>query len=170
LSGNNHEGYKAASATAQGAARQQPKEMRSASLSFVKRAIKERWKPATRLNKHIKDAKKSVAARYLQLKSNHAVTGVHLLRINKVQDARCWWCGGSRQTVARLMLECRKWRGERDIMIRKLNTKKVTIIARRDQEDLKTVFDENIMVTVLQFIESTEVGTRPIDNNKSVES
>jgi hypothetical protein len=55
-------------------------------------------------------------------------------------------------------------------MIRKLNTKKVTIIARRDQEDLKTVFDENITVTVLQFIESTEVGTRPIDNNESVES
>jgi hypothetical protein len=26
------------------------------------------------------------------------------LRINKVQDARYWWGGGSKQTVAHLML------------------------------------------------------------------
>jgi hypothetical protein len=63
--------------------------MRSATLSFMKHAVKEKWKLTTRPNKHIQNAKKSVAARYLQLKSNHAVTGVHLLRINKVQDARC---------------------------------------------------------------------------------
>jgi hypothetical protein len=88
-SGNNCEAYKAASAAAHRAARQQPRLMRSASLSFVKQAVKEKWKPITWLNKHIKDAKKSVATRYLQLKSGHAVTGVHLLRINKIQDARC---------------------------------------------------------------------------------
>jgi hypothetical protein len=101
--------------------------MRSASLSFVKHAVKERWKTTAKLNKHIQDARKSVAARYLQLKSNHAVTGVHLLRINKVQDARCWWCGGSKQTVAHLMLECRKWRRERETMLQRLNAKNVTI-------------------------------------------
>jgi hypothetical protein len=101
--------------------------MRSASLSFVKHAVKERWKTTAKLNKHIQDARKSVAARYLQLKSNHAVTGVHLLRINKVQDARCWWCGGSKQTVAHLMLECREWRRERETMLQRLNAKNVTI-------------------------------------------
>jgi ribosomal protein L30/L7E len=88
-SGNNCEGYEIANAAAQRAARQQPKAMQSASLSFVKHAVKEKWKPTTRPNKHIQNARKSVAARYLQLKSNHAVTVVHLLRINKVQDARC---------------------------------------------------------------------------------
>jgi hypothetical protein len=82
-------GYKVANAAAQRAARQQPKATRSASLSFVKHAVKEKWKTTTKLNKYIQDARKSVATRYLQLKSNHAVTGVHLLRINKVQDARC---------------------------------------------------------------------------------
>jgi polyribonucleotide nucleotidyltransferase len=61
-SSNNCEAYEAASAAAQRAARQQPKQMRSASLSFVKQAVKEKWKPTTWLNKHIKDAKKSVAA------------------------------------------------------------------------------------------------------------
>jgi hypothetical protein len=89
-SSSNCEGYRAAYAAAQRAARQQSKVMRSALLSFMKHAVKEKWKPTTRPNKHIQNARKSVAARYLQLKSNHAVTGVHLLRINKVQDARCW--------------------------------------------------------------------------------
>jgi hypothetical protein len=108
--GKDVEGYEIANAAAQKAARQQPKEMRSASLSYVKQAIKEKWEPATKTNKNIADTKKSVAARYLQLKSGHAITGVHLLRIGKVQDATCWWCRADSQTVAHLMLKCRKWR------------------------------------------------------------
>jgi hypothetical protein len=165
-SNNNCEAYKAANAVAQRAARQQPKQMRSASLSFVKQAVKEKWKPTTWLNKHIKDAKKSVAARYLQLKSGHAVTGVHLSRINKVQDARCWWCGGNRQTVAHLMLECRKWRRERDIMLRKLKAKNVTITETRDRRDLETLFGQDATIDVLQYTESIEVGKKlPDDTN-----
>jgi hypothetical protein len=76
----------------------------------MKQALKEKWKPIYRkTDENVENAKKSVAARYLQLKSGHAVTGVHLLRIDRVQDARCWWCGHSRRTVAHFMLECRKW-------------------------------------------------------------
>lgn len=82
-------GYKVASTAAQRAARQPPKAMRSASLSFVKQAVREKWKLTTRLKKHVKDARKSVAARYLQLKSGHAITGAHLMRIGKAEDARC---------------------------------------------------------------------------------
>jgi hypothetical protein len=58
-------GYKVASVAAQRAARQSPKATRSASLSYVKQAVKERGKPTTKLNKHVKDARKSFAARYL---------------------------------------------------------------------------------------------------------
>jgi hypothetical protein len=154
------EGYKAANAAAQRAARQQPKVMRSASLSFVKLTVKEKWKTTTKLNKHIQDARKSVAARYLQLKSNHTVTGVYLLRINKVQDARCWWCSGSKQTVAHLMLECRKWRRERETMLQRLSAKNVTITGRRDRGDLETLFEQVATVDVLQYIESTEVSKK----------
>jgi hypothetical protein len=82
-------GYKTAGAAAQRAAKRQPREMRSASLSYVKQAVKERWKTTRAINKHIENAKKSAAARYLQLKFGHAITGVHLLRIGKVQDAHC---------------------------------------------------------------------------------
>jgi ribonuclease HI len=64
-SGSNCKGYEAANAAAQRAARQQLKAMRSASLSFVKHAVKEKWKPTTKLNEHVQDVGKSVAARYL---------------------------------------------------------------------------------------------------------
>jgi hypothetical protein len=64
-SSNNCEGYEVANAAVQRAARQQPKAMRSASLSFVKHAVKEKWKSTTRPNKHIQNTRKSVAARYL---------------------------------------------------------------------------------------------------------
>jgi hypothetical protein len=169
-SGSNCEGYEVANAAAQRAAIKQPKAMRSASLSFVKHAVKEKWKPTTRPNKHIQNARKSVAARYLQLKSNHAVTGVHLLRINKVQDARCWWCGGSKQTVVHLMLECRKWRRERETMLQRLRVKSVTITERRDRRDLETLFEQVATIDVLQYIESTEVGKKLPDGTNKCDS
>jgi hypothetical protein len=158
--GKEVEGYKIARGAAQRAAKQQPKEMRSASLSYVKQAIKERWKPTTKIDKHIRDAKKSIAARYLQLKSGHAITGAHLLRIGKVQNAQCWWCGGNSQTVSHLLLECRKWRRQRDSMLRKLCARKVSVSERRDKADLKILFSDEATADVLRFIDNTEVGKK----------
>jgi hypothetical protein len=155
-------GCKIASTLAQRAAKQPPKAMRSASLSYLKQAIREKWKPMATLDKHVKDARKSVASRYLQLKSGHAVTGVHLLRIGKVQDARCWWCSSSRQTVEHVLLECRKWRRERATMIRKLSTKNITIGETPDQRNVRILFGDNATVDLLEFIEKTEVGKRPV--------
>jgi len=135
--------------------------MRSASLSYVKQAAREKWKLVTKLNRHIKDARKSVAVRYLQLKSGHAVTGAHLMRTGKVVDARCWWCKRSGQTVAHLFLECRKWRIERETMIRKLRDKEVATIETTGRRNVKTLFEDNAVAEVLEFIEKTEVGKRP---------
>jgi hypothetical protein len=155
-------GSKIASTIAQRAAKQPPKAMRSASLSYVKQAIREKWKPMTTLDKYVKDARKSVASRYLQLKSGHAVTGAHLLRIGKVQDARCWWCSSSRQTVEHLLRECRKWRRELATMIRKLSTKNIAISETPDRRNARILFGDNATVDVLEFIEKTEVGKRPV--------
>lgn len=135
--------------------------MRSASLSYVKQAIREKWKPQGKINKHIKDAKKSVAARYLQLKSGHAVTGAYLLRIGKADDAQCWWCGAIEQSVRHLMLRCRRWRRQRDAMLKKLKSKTVSISERRDRADLQTLFGAEAVVDVLQFLEDTDVGKKP---------
>jgi hypothetical protein len=141
--------------------------MRSASLSYVKQAVKERWISKTRLNKYVKDARKSCAARYLQLKSGHAVTAVHLTRIGKVEDPRCWWCHSSRQTVAHLLLECRKWRRERETMVKKLKAKDITVGEAPDRRNLKILLTDNAIVGMLEFVEKTEVGKRPgAENNK----
>ena len=163
-------GYKVASVAAQRAARQSPRAMRSASQSYVKQAVKERWKPMARLNKHVKDARKSSAARYLQLKSGHAITAAHLMRIGKAEDARCWWCSGSRQTVAHLLLECRKWRRERESMVQKLKAKDITVSETPDRRNLKILFEDNAIVDMLEFVEQTEVGKRPGAEKDKVDS
>lgn len=160
------EGYDIANAAAQRAAKQQPKEMRSASLSYVKQAIEAKWRPRAKINKDIANAKKSVAARYLQLKSGHAVTGAHLLRIGKNEDAKCWWCGESSQTVAHLLLRCRKWRRQRDSLLRGMRAEEIVISVRRDQADLESLFRDVATRAVLQFIENTEVG-RPMTKEEN---
>jgi len=161
-------GSKIASTVAQRAAKQPPKAMRSASLSYVKQAIREKWKPMATLDKHVKDARKSVASRYLQLKSGHAITGVHLLRIGKVPDARCWWCSSSRQTVEHVLLECRKWRRERGTMIRNLSTKNIAISETPDRRNVRILFGDKATVDVLEFINKTEVGKRPaVESNEA---
>lgn len=109
-------------------------------------------------NKHVKDARKSVAARYLQLKLGHAITAAHLMRIGKAEDARCWCCSGSRQTVAHLLLECRKWRRERETMVQKLQATDITISETPDRRALKILFEDNAKVDMLEFVEETEVG------------
>jgi hypothetical protein len=161
LSSTSSNGGKIASLSAQRAAKQPSKAMGSASLSYVKQAVKDKWKPVTRLNRNFKDAKGSVAARYLQLKSGHAITGAHLMWIGKVADARCWWCKRSGQTVAHLFLDCRKWRTERETMIRKLRAKEVATSEITGRRNVRILFDDNAVVDVLEFIEKTEVGKRP---------
>lgn len=79
-----------AKAAAECAATQQPRVMRSASLSYVLQSIKEMWKLGAKIGKPISEDKKSATARYLQLKSGHAVTGEHLGKTRQARDARCW--------------------------------------------------------------------------------
>jgi hypothetical protein len=58
------------------------------------------------------------------------------------------------------MLECRKWRRERETMLNRLRAKNVTITERRDWRDLETLFKQVATIDVLQYIESTEVGKK----------
>lgn len=113
------------------------------------------------LHRHVKDARKSCAARYLQLKSSHAITAVHLMRIGKAEDARCWWCTSSRQTVVHLLLECRKWRRKREAMVQKLKARGVTVSETPDRRNLELLFRDNAIVDMLEFMEKTEVGKKP---------
>ena len=139
------EGSEIANAAAQRAAKQQPKEMRSASLSYVKQAVEARCRPKAKINEDIANAKKSVAARHLQIKSGDAVTRTHLLRIGKVENAQCRWCSGRSQIVAHLLLRCRKWRRQLDSMMREIRAEEIVISARRDRADLESMLRDKDM-------------------------
>jgi hypothetical protein len=91
------------------------------------------------------------------------------MRIGKAEDARCWWCNGSRQTVPHLLLECRKWRRERETMVKKLKAKHITVSETPDRRNLKILFADNAIVDMLEFVEKTEVGKRPGAENDKVD-
>lgn len=154
------EGMGAAGNAAMQAARRQPRQLRSASLSYVQQSVRETKPTLAKMNKYLGDSRKSTTARYLQLKSGHAVTGIHLVRMKKAQDARCWWCNGSSQSVTHLMFKCRKWRRERGLMLRAISSKKTKISARMNKEDLGILFGDASIEIVLRFIGRTAAGKR----------
>jgi hypothetical protein len=82
------------------------------------------------------------------------------MRVGKIEGARCWWFSGRKQTVAHLLLECRKWRREREVIAQKLRAKEITITEPPDQRNLKILFEDNAMVDMLEFVEKTEIGKR----------
>jgi len=43
-------------------------------------------------------ARKSIAARYWQLKSGHGLMATYQKLIRKREDTKCWWCGHECQT------------------------------------------------------------------------
>lgn len=101
--GEDVEGHKTAVSAARRAAKQRPKALRSASVSYLKQGVKEKWRQTSKIHQHIKDARKSVASRYLQLNSGQAVTAGHLLRLAK---CKMHDVGGVAETVRQLRTSC----------------------------------------------------------------
>lgn len=123
-----------------------------------------------RLSKHVKDARKAFAPQYLQLKSGHAITAAYLMRIGKAEDARCWRCNGSRQIVECLLHEWREWRREREILVQRLKARDITVSEKPDRKHLKTLYENNVTVDMLKFVENTEVGKRQGADNDKIDS
>jgi hypothetical protein len=46
---------------------------------------------------------KPLAARFYQLKSEHAPVGTYLTWFEHRDDDKCWWCGGEGRTVAQML-------------------------------------------------------------------
>lgn len=106
--------------------------------------------------------RKAIASRYFQLKSQHAVTAVYLVRISKQNDDLCEWCGRrKRQTVKHLMLECQKWRKERNQMRKKIRDDNG--VASSEGGIANLFADRRATAGILQFIENTEVGRQVRD-------
>ena len=58
------------------------------------------------------EAKKTIAARFYQLKTGHALIAKYVLRIGKRSDMKCWWCGHQYQTRDLLSKWCKRWKRE----------------------------------------------------------
>jgi hypothetical protein len=91
------------------------------------------------------------------------------MRIGKAEYTRCWWCSGSRQTVAHLLLECRKWCRERETMVQKLKAKDITVSETPDRRNLKILFTDNAIVDMLECVENTDIGKRLGAENDKVD-
>ena len=63
-------------------------------------------------NSAVMEAKKTIAARFYQLKSGHALIEKYLLRIGKRSDMKCWWCGHEYQTRDHHFKWCKRWKRE----------------------------------------------------------
>jgi len=63
-------------------------------------------------NSAVMRSQKSIAARFYQLKTGHALMGKYLMRIRKRRDMKCWWCGHEYQTRDHLFKWCKRWKRE----------------------------------------------------------
>jgi hypothetical protein len=63
-------------------------------------------------NSAVMKSQKSIAARFYQLKTGHALMGKFLRRIGKRRDMKCWWCGHEYQTRDHLFKWCKRWKRE----------------------------------------------------------
>jgi len=63
-------------------------------------------------NSAMMEAKKTIMARFYQLKSGHALIAKYPLRIGKRRDMKCWWCGHEYQTRDHLFKWCKRWKQE----------------------------------------------------------
>jgi len=61
-------------------------------------------------NSAVMGAKMTIAARFYQLKSGHALIAKYLLWIGKRRDMKCWWCGHEYPTRDHLFKWCKRWK------------------------------------------------------------
>jgi len=61
-------------------------------------------------NSAVMRSKQTIAARFYQLKSGHALIAKYLLRIGKRRYMKCWWCGHEYQTRDHLFKLCKRWK------------------------------------------------------------
>ena len=106
----------------------------------------------------VETSSKTLPTRFFQLKSNHAQTGDHLLRINTLQTDACWHCSTmAPQTREHSFFECRKWTTHRAKLLKAVQWNP----ARR--KDCRILFASAVLEhteAILDFLRGTDVGTR----------
>jgi hypothetical protein len=68
------------------------------------------------------------------------------------------------------MLDCWRWRRERDLILKKLRMNEIMTSGRRDRIDLATLFGEDAMTAIVQFAETTDVGRKRTEGTEEYDS
>ena len=112
-------------------------------------------------------ARKGLASIFYQLKSGHAHTADYLFKIGKSSSRSCIHCqNAGTQTVRHLMMDCRKWRRERDNMWAKMKKEGCTL--RHNWSKIRYIFaDEKATAAVLRYLLCTNIGRK--SNEEEVE-
>ncbi len=104
---------------------------------------------------------KKYALRYLQLKVGYGAVGNYLARIGVIETPQCWWCGQAEQSVEHLYTKCRRWRKERQKLLRNLYKEGIRWQGWTERKWLALLLvNEKVIGPFLYFLKSTEVGGR----------
>jgi len=106
---------------------------------------------------------KPLAARFYQLKTGHAPTGVYLMRVGHRDDDKCWWCGGTvAQTRDQLFRHCSRWKDQQKTLwetVRQTTGWEAGRCRQVQISELLTI--EECDQAVMGFLAATEVGKFP---------
>jgi hypothetical protein len=73
-------------------------------------------------------------------------------------------------TAVGRLLDCRRWRREQDLVLKKLRMNEIMTSGRCDRIDLATLFGEDAMTAIVQFAETTEVGRKRTEGTDEYDS
>jgi len=114
---------------------------------------------------------KLLAARFYQLKSRHAPTGVYLKRFGHRDDYECWWCGGTvAQMREHLFRHCSRWKDQQKTLWRTVGQTTGWKVGRCRHMQISELFTiEECDQAVKDFLVATEVGIFPPKTRSGIE-
>jgi hypothetical protein len=110
---------------------------------------------------------KPLARRFYQIKMGYVITTFYLYRIKKSNSERCWWCNAVKQDIDHLVFECKKWVKQRKALYNDLARKKIKRPKMSENRPKNRLFNTPKAVKpILDFLETTDIGRRPKDNEE----
>jgi ribonuclease HI len=151
----NEEADKAAKKGAQGGANADP----TTSLLYIKEQItKRKNKGQKKIDPILGNAPKILSARLLQLRCGHAAIGTYQKRFLKSETEECE-CGERKQDVTHLILRCKRWKYQREKLLKGAKEKGVYVSPRLDKKDAKRILTKGELIKhLLLFLKETRIG------------
>ena len=100
----------------------------------------------------------ALTSRFLQLKCGHAATGNYRKRFKLDSSAKCQWCGNENQDSTHILLQCKKWKKQREQLLKNLRRKRIFLSPRLNRKDTKKLFWKEAAEATLKFLSETQAG------------